>query len=90
VVILKKVEGQESCRVSCWVKPMVEKRCFGAGLKLQGRPKSEMEAGFLTEIRGPNSGIIAGRGNPLWWSKRECEPEVGRSPCEAGNGEEAW
>jgi len=58
---------------------------FEAGLKLQGRLKPEMEAGFLTETRGPFSENTAGRDNPLWWSKRECTLESGRNPCEAGN-----
>jgi hypothetical protein len=89
VVILKKREDHESCCVSCWVKPIVGKQRFRAGLKLQGRPKPEMEAGFLTGISGPFSEIIAGRGNPLWCCKRECASENGRKPCEAGNGEGA-
>jgi len=89
VVILKKREGHESCCVGYWVKPIVEKQRFQTGLKLQGRPKSEMGAGFLTGISGPFSDIIAGRDNPLWCCKRECESGSGRKPCEAGNGEGA-
>jgi len=71
------------------VKPVVEVQRFGSGFKLQGRLKPEMGAGSLTGTSGPNSGIIAGMDNPLWWSKRECAPGNGRKSCEAGNGEEA-
>lgn len=66
VVILKKTEGQESCCVSYWVKPIVEGRRFGAGAKLQGRLKPEMEAGSFTGTSGPYFKIIAGTDNPLW------------------------
>ena len=89
VVILKKRKGHESCCVSCWVKLIVDKQRFGTGLKLQGRPKSEMEAGFLTEISGPFFEIIAGRDNPLWCCRRECASKSGRNPCESGNDEGA-
>jgi len=44
-----------------------------------------MEAGFLTEIRGPFSENTAGRGNPPWWRRRECTLGSGRKPWGAGN-----
>jgi hypothetical protein len=86
---LKKSEGQESFCFSNRVKPIGEGQNNRAGLKLQGRLKPMMGADSRKRIRGLVSGIIAGKGNPLWCSKRECEPEGGRNPCEAGNGEGA-
>jgi len=66
VLILKKTKDQESCHVSCRVKPAGEMWRFEAGLKLQGRLKPVMEAGFLTESRGPFFENTAGMDNPLW------------------------
>lgn len=83
------MEDQESFCFINRVIPVFEGQSSRAGLKLQGRLKSEVGADSRKRIRGLVSGIIAGKGNPLWCSKRECEPDSRRNPRESGNDEGA-
>lgn len=63
---LKKMEGQESFRITNWVKLVNGRRSFRAGVRLQGRPKPGMGADPRKRVRGPGSGGIAGTDSPLW------------------------